>query len=132
MRISDWSSDVCFSDLIEMLGLQLLQCPGSTERHCKAWRQLGPDHRADQIIERSEDSRPPAVFLSQQAEVLRMGVGVAADDVEDGGIDQLQHPQRRPCCRLAQPREPVPQHPHALPPLFSAPRNPKPPPKNPP
>src|SRR3546814_17476593 len=66
---------------IEMLGLQLLQCPGSTERHCKAWRQLGPDHRADQIIERSEDSRPPAVFLSQQAEVLRMGVGVADDEI---------------------------------------------------
>src|SRR3546814_11291131 len=105
MRISDWSSDVCFSDLIEMLGLQLLQCPGSTERHCKAWRQLGPDHRAYQIIERSEDSRPPAVFLSQQAEVLRMGVGVADDDVEDGGIDQLQHLKRRTCCRLAQQRE---------------------------
>src|SRR3546814_18495324 len=63
---------------IEMLGLQLLQCPGSTERHCKAWRQLGPDHRADQIIERSEDSRPPAVFLSQQAEVLRMETGRAS------------------------------------------------------
>src|SRR3546814_20786220 len=107
MRISDWSSDVCSSDL-SMLGLQLLQCPGSTERHCKAWRQLGPDHRADQIIERSEDSRPPAVFLSQQAEVLRMGVGVADDDVEDGGLDQLQHLKRRTCCRLAQQPEPGP------------------------
>src|SRR3546814_7394495 len=49
-------------ETIEMLGLQLLQCPGSTERHCKAWRQLGPDQRADQIIERSEDSRNTAVF----------------------------------------------------------------------
>src|SRR3546814_20539722 len=109
MRISDWSSDVCSSDL-SMLGLQLLQCPGSTERHCKAWRQLGPDHRADQIIERSEDSRPPAVFLSQQAEVLRMGVGVADDDVEDGGIDQLQYPTPRTCRRLAQQRAAATHH----------------------
>src|SRR3546814_20597437 len=65
-------------------------------------------------MERSEDSRPPAVFLSQQAEVLRMGVGVADDDVEDGGIDQLQHPKRRTCCRLAQQREAVPKHRPAL------------------
>src|SRR3546814_8534535 len=58
----------------------------------------------------SDFSRPPAVFLAQQAEVLRMGVGVADDDVEDGGIDQLQHLKRRTCCRLAQQREAVPKH----------------------
>src|SRR3546814_4386494 len=39
-----------------------------------------------------------------------MGVGVADDDVEDGGIDQLQHLKRRTCCRLAQQREAVPKH----------------------
>src|SRR3546814_4975359 len=45
-----------------------------------------------------------------RSEVLRMGVGVADDDVEDGGIDQLQHLKRRTCCRLAQQREAVPKH----------------------
>src|SRR3546814_14574543 len=70
-------------------------------------------------MERSEDSRPPAVFLSQQAEVLRMGAGVADDDVEDGGIDQLQHLKRRTCCRFAQQREAVPKHRPAFSRLFA-------------
>src|SRR3546814_19368967 len=76
-------------------------------------------------MERSEDSRPPAVFLSQQAEVLRMGVGVADDDVEDGGIDQLQHLKRRTCCRLAQQREAVPKHRPAFSRIFAVRWNPK-------
>src|SRR3546814_4051134 len=82
MRISDWSSDVCSSDLQDLGALHLLH-PGLERR---ALRQTVADRTAEFVVEVVGEQRP---------EGRRVALGERVDDHAERGLGTLQEGDRK-------------------------------------
>src|SRR3546814_9290305 len=80
MRISDWSSDVCSSDLliVQVLDIQF----AAADHHLVAGQQRQRELPALQVLDQQDH---PAVALADVADQL--GRGVAGDPGSDLGLD---------------------------------------------
>src|SRR3546814_3500366 len=86
MRISDWSSDVCSSDLVDQL-LGVLELDVAEARH----RRLEECHVAD--AERADDERrrEAAVHVDLEHQFLKVGArGTAAQQADRRALAGLQ------------------------------------------
>src|SRR3546814_4920459 len=82
MRISDWSSDVCSSDLGALDQHQFCRAPTDIEDHCRAHplfeQNMTAEHREPRFLARADDIERDAGLLADPLDEGRPILGAAA------------------------------------------------------